>query len=367
MKEKIDNNYQDRSSKRDIPKEDIRGFKIGLGRKNVFKKVLRWELILVVMLLALNIINSNISENYLKFNNITGTLKMFLDKGIVAIPMIMVLLLGEIDISVSSIMTLSSVLMGLAGTNNMPLAVVLMVGLFSGSCCGFINGVLIAKFPELSSTIITLGNMIFYRGIAYMILENRAYVKYSPGMRFFSWGNIFNIPFIFIVFIIEAIVFTFIIHRTRFGRSLYAIGSNSVASYFSGIRIERLKIIVFVLNGFFSGLAAMFLVSKLGSARANMAIGFEMEIIAMVILGGVSVSGGIGTVPGVIISVFIIGLLRFGLGIAFVSTETIMIIIGLLLILSVSLPNIIVFFSGSFLVQWIKKKLSLSFFAAKKM
>ena len=309
--------------------------------KNWKTMLLRWEWMLVIILIILNFVNSTVSVNYLNYTNLASTLKMFLDKGIIAIPMMMVLLLGEIDISVGSIMALSGVLMGFAGSKDMPFSIILIIGLGVGLCCGLFNGILVAKFPELSSTIITLGNMIFFRGIGYMILENRAYLKYPEIIHFFSWGSVKNVPFILIVFLLEVLVFTFIIHRTRFGRSLYAVGSNATASYFSGIGINKVKIIVFGLSGLFSGLASIFLVSKLGSARASMAIGFEMEIIAMVILGGVAVTGGVGTVLGVALAVFIIGLLRFGLGIINISAENIMIIIGMLLIVSVALPNII--------------------------
>ena len=315
---------------------------IGLKPEKSWKTfLLRWEWGLFILLAGLNIFNSSISSNYLNYNNLASTLKMFLDKGIIAIPMMMVLLLGEIDISVASIMSLSGVLMGFAGEKDMPFFLILLIGIGTGLFCGLINGFLVAKIPELSSTIITLGNMIFFRGIAYMILENRAYAKYPKIMHFVSWGNVAGIPFILIVFTLEVIIFIFIIHRTRFGRSLYAVGSNATASYFSGIKTDNIKIIVFGLSGLFSGLAAMFLISKLGSARASMAIGFEMEIIAMVILGGVAVTGGIGTVPGVVLAVFTIGLLRFGLGLINISAETIMIIIGSLLIVSVGLPNIV--------------------------
>ena len=320
--------------------------------------LLRWEWGLFILLIGLNIFNSGISSNYLNYNNLTSTLKMFLDKGIIAIPMMMVLLLGEIDISVASIMALSGVLMGFAGEKDMPFFLIILIGIGTGLFCGLINGFLVAKIPELSSTIITLGNMIFFRGIAYMILENRAYAKYPKIMHFVSWGNVMGIPFILIVFTLEVLIFLFIIHRTRFGRSLYAVGSNATASYFSGIKTDNIKIIVYGLSGLFSGLSAMFLISKLGSARASMAIGFEMEIIAMVILGGVAVTGGIGTVPGVVLAVFTIGLLRFGLGLINISAETIMIIIGSLLIVSVGLPNIISIVKNLPFVKSIKKSMA---------
>ena len=170
---------------------------IGLKPEKNWKSVLlHWEWMLLVIFIILNFVNSGLSANYLNYNNLISTLKMFLDKGIIAITMMMVLLLGEIDISVGSIIALSGVLMGLAGAHDFPFIAIVLIGLSTGLCCGLINGFLVAKFPELSSTIITLGNMIFFRGIAYMILENRAYTGFPQVIHFFSWGNVLNIPFI---------------------------------------------------------------------------------------------------------------------------------------------------------------------------
>ncbi|MHC1771489.1 MAG: ABC transporter permease [Flexilinea sp.] len=330
---------------------------IGLDETHTFKKTfIRWDWMLVVLFIAINIMNSQLSKNYLNYNNLANTCKIFLDKGIVAIPMMMVLLIGEIDISVASIITLSSVIMGLVGETGAPLFVVILSGLAAGLLCGLFNGVLIAKFTELSSTIITLANLIFFRGIAYMILENRAYSTFPAGMKFFGWGSVGRVPFILILFFVEALIFAYLIHYTKFGRSLYAIGRNSTTSFYSGINTDRIKIAVFAINGLFSAIAGVFLVSKLGSARASMATGYEMEIIAMTILGGISVAGGVGNVIGVVLSVFIIGLLRFGLGLVNISAESIMIIIGSLLIVTVAIPNLKQFMNESMIMSVINRR-----------
>lgn len=314
--------------------------KIEFTQKKDFKSIfLRWEWMLFVILIIVNIINSSLSKNYFDYSNLTSNLKIFLDKAIIAVPMMMVFLIGEIDISVGSILTLCGVLMGLAGELGAPITVVILVGLVVGILCGLLNGFLVAKFSELSSTIVTLGTMIFFRGIAYMILENRAYVNFPDQLNFFSWGSIGPVPFIIIFFLLEAIIFAFLVHRTKFGRSLYALGGNKTTSYFSGLKTDKVKILVYAITGLMTGFASIFLLSKLGSARAKMAGGYEMEVIAMIVLGGVSAKGGKGTVLGVVISAFLIGFLRFGLGLINVSSETIMIIIGALLIIAVGIPN----------------------------
>lgn len=320
-----------------------------------YKKFLGWDAMIIFLFLVINIININLTSNYLNAINLSNTCKMFLDKGIVAFPMMMVLLLGEIDISVASIIALTGTVMGLVASHGASMPVVLLAGIGVGALCGFINGFLITRFTELSSTIITLGTEILYRGIAWMILENNAYILWPQSMQKFSWGGIGNVPYILIVFILEALIFGYVVHFTKFGRSLYAMGKNNNASLYSGIRTDRIKVLVFTLTGAFSGLASVFLCSKLGSSRANMAMNYEMDIIAMVILGGVSVSGGVGNVIGVVFSVFVVGLLRYGLGLVNVSSEIIMIIIGAMLIVPVAIPNLKRFADESWIIGKIRK------------
>lgn len=328
---------------------------ISMDRKLPFaKRMMTWETLIILLFLVVNTININLTSNYLNMTNLSNTCKMFLDKGIVAFPMMMVLLLGEIDISVASIIALSGVVMGWAANLGAGMPVVMLVGIVVGAVCGFLNGYLITKFTELSSTIITLATEIFYRGLAWMILENNAYTQWPDSMSEFSWGGFGKVPYMLILFIVEGLIFAYVIHFTKFGRSLYAMGRNLNASYYSGIRTDRIKRIVFTLTGAFSGVASIFLCSKLGSSRANMAMNYEMDIIAMVILGGVSVSGGVGNVVGVFFSVFVVGLLRYGLGLVNVSSEIIMIIIGALLIIPVAIPNLKLFADESPLIQAIR-------------
>lgn len=155
-----------------------------------------------------------------------------------------------------------------------------------------------------------------------------------------SWGSVFNVPFILVFFLLEVIGITYLVHFTTFGRSIFAMGRNIKASYYSGVKTDQIKIAVFTMNGMAASISSLFLISKLASARANMAKNYDMDIIAMVILGGVSVSGGKGSVIGTAIAVFIIGLLRYGLGLINVSSETLMIIVGCLLIVLVAIPNL---------------------------
>ena len=173
-----------------------------------------------------------------------------------------------------------------------------------------------------------------------MLLGDESLKTYAKQLSGLAWNKIVGIPIILVAFIVLTIIFFYVIHRTCFGRRLYAIGTNKTASYFSGIYTDRIKLAVFTINGICAAFAGMFLAAKLASVRASIATGFEMEVIAMAILGGASPSGGKGRVGGVVLGVFTIGLIRYGTGLINVSAETLKIIIGLLLIIVCAVPNL---------------------------
>ena len=299
----------------------------------------RWEIILLILLVMVNIINSSISPYYLNARNLLDAATTFLDKAFIVFPMIMVLILGEIDISVGSIVALSSVVMGVLYKSGISMVISILVCIMLGALCGFFNGYLLSKF-NLSSIIVTLSTMIIYRGIAYIILEDQAVGDFPEWFNFFGWGYVGVIPFILICFVVTAIVFGLLLHKTTFGRYIYAIGNNITASRFSGVRVDKVKIIVFTLNGLMAAITAIFLTSRMGNTRPNIALGYELDVITMAVFGGVSTAGGKGNVIGPILAIFIVGLLQYGLGLINVPSTTMLIIIGSLLILSVLITNL---------------------------
>ena len=314
-----------------------------ISKKKVFrwkKSLLQWELMLLVIFILINVLNTVLSKNYLDFSGIMRASMNFLDQAFIVFSMAFVIMLGDIDISVASIVALSSVVMAVLFNAGVPMAVAMVICVALSTLCGFINGWLLVKFKEISAVIVTLATMIFYRGIAYMILEDQASGGFPKWFSYLAWGKVGPIPFILIVFVVCAVIFTLLLHKTKFGRRLYSMGNNALASRFSGVKVDRIKVIVFTLNGFMSGICALFLASKMMSTRPNVASGYELDVIAMVVLGGVSTAGGKGRMIGVVIAVFIIGLLRYGLGLINASSQVIMIIIGLLLIVAVSIPSI---------------------------
>lgn len=317
---------------------------------------LQWEWLLVLLLILINTVNSFLSPYYLDMQNILSAVQIFLDKAIVVFPMMLVILLGDIDISVASIIALCGVSMGMLYQAGTPMELAIVAGLAVGALCGLVNGLLIVKFKELSAVIVTIATMIIYRGIASLLLEDRAVGNFPIWFQFLGWGNVFGIPFILLVVTAEALVFGWVIHKTKFGRRVYAMGNNTTASRFSGVRTDHIRLAIFTLNGLFSALASVFLLSKMGSARPSIAQGYELDIIAMVVLGGVSTAGGRGNVLGVALAVFVIGLLRYGLGITNMPSQTILILVGALLIITVAIPNLRTSLRESPLIRNLKRK-----------
>ncbi|MCI1208587.1 MAG: ABC transporter permease [Treponema sp.] len=297
----------------------------------------QWEWMLVALLLIVHLINAAASPFYFSADTFLSVPMTFLDKAFIVFPMMLVLISGNgnIDISVGSTVALSSVIMGVSYNHGAPMPVAILLCILTATLCGFINGIILVKFHELPAMIVTLSTMILYRGIAYIILENRAAGKFPSWFNYFGWGYVGPLPFIFAMFIICAVIYGIVIHKTSFGRSVYSMGNNRRAALYSGINTSRLTLIIFTLAGFMSGFTALFLTSRMGSTRPNIASGYELDVIAMAVLGGVSTDGGKGRIFGPILAIFIIGYMQYGLGLLNQSAQVAMIVLGILLIGSV--------------------------------
>jgi len=314
----------------------IRAVKVWSWRTFFFQ----WEWLLVLIFIAVNVVNSTLSPYYFTMDTFLGTPMSFLDKAFLVLPMTMVIILGNIDISVGSSVALSAVVMAVTYNAGLPMPLALLVCLGVGTTCGLVNGILMTKFKELSSVIVTLATMIIFRGIAYVILTDQASGEFPKWYSSLGWGSIGKVPIILIVFAVCALAFGLLLHKTSFGRKIYGMGNNLTASRYSGIKTDSVIMIVSVLTGLMAGFTALFLTSRMGSTRPNVAQGYELEVIAMVVLGGVSTSGGKGRIVGPLLAIFIIGFLNYGLGLVNIQAQVLLIIVGLLLILSVLVLNI---------------------------
>ncbi|MCW5720208.1 MAG: ABC transporter permease [Devosia sp.] len=302
--------------------------------------VLSWESLLVLVALAIFVGNSFASPYFLNPWSLSDLTFNFTEKGLIALAMALVIITGEIDLSVASIIALASTLMGFAlHTFGVPTPVLVLVGVLTGLGCGAFNGFLVTVL-KLPSIVVTIGTMSLFRGLAYIILGDRSYGGYPRDFAWFGQGYIGDsvISFELVLFAVAAVLFYVLLHHTNFGRRVFAIGNNATAAQFSGVRVDRIKFVLFCLTGLMSGLAAVLLTARLGSTRPSIAQGFELDVITMVVLGGVSILGGAGSIIGVVIAALIIGLVTFGLGLLNVPGIVMSIFTGSLLIVVIALP-----------------------------
>ena len=307
---------------------------------NLRNYLLRWESILVMLLAAVVIINTWISPYFLDVYNLSDATFNFSEKAIIALAMALLIISREIDLSVAANIAVCSLGMGLLSSMGFGTFTLVLAGLAIGTACGAVNGALVTYF-RLPSIVVTIGTMSLFRGLAQVVLGDQALTKYPNSLTSFGQGYIWPhvpIPNSFALFLILACVFGFVLHRTVIGRQIFAIGHNPTAARFSGIKVENIRFWLFVLTGLMAGIAAVLLTGRIGSTRPNIALGWELEIVTMVILGGISIAGGTGTILGLVLSVFILGLTIFGLSLVNVPGIVIAILIGALLIVSIAIP-----------------------------
>ncbi len=302
--------------------------------------LLRWESILVLLLAAVVITNALLSPYFLDLYNLADTTYNFSEKALIALGMALLILVREIDLSVAAIVALSSLVIGLLAAHGFGMPMLVVAGLATGLLCGAFNGVLVTR-SRVPSIVITIGTMSLFRGIAQVTMGDEALTSFPPD--YLELGQTYFIamppmPLSFLLFLLLAAAFGVSLHRTATGRQLFAIGANPVAARFSGIRVDRLRFALFTLSGLLAGLAAVLLTARIGVMRPNIALGWELDVITMVVLGGVAISGGVGTIGGVVLSVFVLGLATFGLSLMNVPGIVINVLLGLLLILSIAAP-----------------------------
>ena len=265
---------------------------------------------------------------------------LFIEKGILTIPLALIIIMGDIDISVGSTLAMVSVVFGVLMKNSVNVWIALPVLILVGIAAGFFNGFMIVK-TKVPSIAITLGTFTLYRGIAYILLENQTINVFPEKLAFIGQGYIFNIvPIPLLIFVILAVVFGLILHRSTFGRGIYLIGNNRLASLYSGVKINNTRIILFTLMGFVAAIGAIILTFRQMNTRPNIAMGFEFECIIMAVMGGVSIMGGKGKMIGVVLGIYFVGLSRNVLYILNVPSETMRIIIGAMLIFAILIPEI---------------------------
>lgn len=301
----------------------------------------RWETVLVIALLGTFAFNWSVSPYFLDPYTLSDATFNFTEKALVALPMALLIVAGQIDISVAAIMALASVSMGFAAAEGASTPILVGVGLATGTLAGAMNGALVT-WCRVPSIVATIGTMSLFRGVAYGLLGDRVLKDYPTAFAFFGQGYVAGpISFELVLFGVCAIATALYLHYSIYGQRIYAIGAHSEVARFSGVRVQRYVFGLFVATGLASGAASVLLTSRLGSTRPSIALGLELEIISMVILGGVAITGGRGTIGGVVLAAMLLGFATFGLGLLNVPGIVMSVIMGALLIAVVGGPLVI--------------------------
>lgn len=302
---------------------------------------LRWEWLLVLLIIGVSVMNAQLSPFFLNRNNLLRTASDFVEIGIMVLPMAFIIITGNIDLSVASTLALCASLMGWMFMNGWNIWVAAAAALLAGALAGLLNGWLVARL-RLPSLVVTLGTFSFYRGLAFVLLGDQAARGYPASFTYLGQGTLGDtrIPFSLLVLLVLALLFGLVLHRTTFGRYLYAIGNNEEAARYSGVPVARIKLIIFVLSGVMAALAGLILAARFGSTRPDIGLGLELTVITVTVLGGINIFGGSGTMVGAMLALLLIGILRFGMGLVNIQGQVQGIVIGLLLILSILLPNL---------------------------
>ena len=288
-------------------------------------------LALIVLVIAL----AFLAENFLSMRNILSILRAVSFEGIAALGMMLVMITGGLDLSIASNMALSGILVSLLMVSGVPVFPAILIAVVAGMGIGMVNGLIITRIG-LGPIITTLGMMSVVRGLAFMITKGlpvvnlpSAFTRLGQGLI----GGVVPVPILF--FLIVAVVIHLIQRYTVFGYQLYATGGNEVASRYSGVQTAKVTLLTYVLAGALGALAGVLLIARLGVAQPSIASGYEMAIIAAVIIGGTSLNGGIGTVLGTVLGVLIIGVIRNGLVLANIGGYYIQFANGLLILTAV--------------------------------
>ena len=301
-----------------------------------------WDTAILVLLLTVLILASLTTEGFLTALNFSYIFSNTSEITIIAFAMLFMIIMGEIDLSVASILALGSAMLGWSYAKGAPIWLSIIICILVGTLCGLVNGFLVTKLG-LGSLAVTIGTLALYRGIANGILgENTVneFPEFWTSFGFDTFGTSF-MPKTLPLIIFFGIMFGILLHRTPFGRRTLAIGQSPEAARFAGVNIIRHKMIVFTFTGFMSGVAGVVYTFRFSTAQADNGVGIELLVISAILLGGVSIFGGIGTMWGVVAGVLLAGSVESWLTLREINAQWRTIVTGLLLLLSVAAPVLV--------------------------
>ncbi len=314
----------------------------GLAHGGRLKKIWsRPEIVPAILLLIAFYAGAKQSPFFLDARYLFDATSLYVETGLVALGMTLIIISGNIDLSVGSSVALVGCVVAKLMASGVPVPVACLAGLALGSLLGLANGLLVARL-RLPSFLVTLSTMALYRGVAQVLLDTSS----VPLPESFVGVDKFHvaktpIPAPLLVLLVTALIVGLVLHRTVFGRWVFALGTNESASVYSGVPTARVKVLIFTITGLLAGFGGLFIDSRLAYARFDLANGMELDAITAVVLGGASIAGGQGTIGGTVIALFLVATVKTGMGLANVKAEYQLAVIGTLLILSVIVTNVI--------------------------
>jgi rhamnose transport system permease protein len=314
------------------------------------RTAVRWETGLAIVLVLIAIIGSSASPQFLTGNNLFNLGLSSGEIAIMTLPMTLIIISGEIDLSVASILGMASALLGYLWVRGWPMPAIFVMIVVVGLAAGAVNGLLVTRL-RLPSLAVTIGTLALYRGVATILLGPNTVSTFPVGYTNLGvnavpfTGN--DMTYSTLVFIVLAIIFGVVLHATPFGRSIYAMGASAEAAQFAGIRVKRIKTILFMVSGLVCSLAGVLLTFRLDTAVQNNGLGLELDVVAIVLLAGVSIFGGKGSIAGVVLAVLAFAGIQNALLLTNFNQEATGIVTGVLLLASVFLPNF-----GRWLRRW---------------
>jgi rhamnose transport system permease protein len=322
------------------PQPSLDDARAELAEGSPLRALVRWETVLLLLLGATILYGATVSDAFLQSGNIFYIGLNVGEVAIMALPLTLIVITGEIDLSVASTLGLAGVVMAELFKHGTSVWLAMAAALALGAVAGALNGFLVTRVG-LPSLAVTIGTLTLFRGIAQVILPTDTIGGFPTSLTNIGVVPIpgTQIPYSIAFFTALAVVFGVVLHATPLGRAIFAIGASQEAAFFAGIRVRRIKFLLFVLAGLLSGFAGILWTLRFSSARYDSGVGQELFVVTIVLLGGVSIFGGRGTIVGVLLAVAVLGCLQTALTLALVSSQNQNIVVGGLLIASVIVPN----------------------------
>jgi rhamnose transport system permease protein len=307
----------------------------------LLRLVVRWETLLVVAIVGVSVWSTTLSPFFLTRLNLLDLMTPYVFIGLMALGLAFVVIAGEIDISVTAILAVSVVAFAQLLDHGLNVWIAALAGLVVAAALGLVNGALVA-LVNLPSLAVTLGTLAAFQGLAFVILSGEGVAEFPQGYLNLGGGYIHNeLPVALVGLFVATVVLGAVLHATRFGRYLFAIGNNREAARLSGVPAARVRVTIFVISGFMSGIAGIAYVGYFGSARADAAQGSLLDVVTAVVLGGVNIFGGAGSMLGVFLALILVAVLRNGMQLANLGGDTQNIVIGVLLLAAIVAGNLV--------------------------